>query len=385
MNPLSEIITTEINFDKFSNKLEQENLDKYLQTCLKEKGILDFNSLSNSLLIFNFSKTDSHYDLGALLWLIVVLNKLRKQGNNIKLIFPEPGTQNGDRIWSFLTRWRFFNALEKCVDDPVNLLAPNQIQYINRTGIYKKSGMWEEVDKNGVIHLRHTDRLLEIATLRPDFIGGWNDTIDNYLQLYYSDVLKQIFGKYCGWPEKITDDFVIKIIKEGLDNSFIHSRNDFTNISLSIDKENVIFSISDNGIGIPESLRLRYRLTGVNDTLANEKDDDKLLMHFTKQEMIKETFLMQEKFNNDSNLINEATKLGVGAKDRRGVGLFEMKMFILKSNGQLRIRSGKAMVDFYLTEIKKDPKEKFYDDLLESPGTMIRAIIPIIKPQQTKS
>ena len=84
--------------------------------------------------------TGTWVDLGALLWMVPVLSRLRSQGNLIRLVLPDrKSSATADNFWSFLQRWRFFDILRSCVDDPVNLLPSEQRPDLEVTSKYQRA------------------------------------------------------------------------------------------------------------------------------------------------------------------------------------------------------------------------------------------------------
>ncbi len=79
-------------------------------------------------------------------------------------------------------------------------------------------------------------------------------------------------------------------------------------------------------------------------------------------------------FNNmgDSDLIRMSTKGILPTKGKQiGKGLYYCKQTILDYGGELRIRSGRACVDFTY-----DGREEPKDQLIRSSGTTLRIIFP---------
>lgn len=135
-------------------------------------------------------------------------------------------------------------------------------------------------------------------------------------------------------------------------NIFDHSKS-WGLLAVQVDKKNVVFSYSDIGIGIMNSLKeylmmqLHYKANEINDCLA----------------------------------IQEAVKKGISSKsknsDNMGLGLYLVTEYVKKTNGRMIIRSGKYLYSIN-TEPTKATKPK-KDNYFYFPGTQIHIAIPINK------
>ncbi len=338
-----------------NNRLKQKYLDEVLLNIIK-------NDLTETYIIIDLSEV-TWIELDAILWFISFLNKLKTRGNDIKIILPDPEKKNGRLIWEYLITWKFFDALKECVDSPVNLLDLNQLKYIGNIKSHYLSIPRELrtiVDDRGNKYVL-PNRLLEIETIKND---NYSQGISKYIE-YFKGAAWAAIRNYCGWSDEDTTMFVNSVVEEGLVNSFEHGDNTFTNVAIKSDKRNLILTICDNGKGIPTSLRETFNK---KKDLLQGKDysaeiDSFLLSYFTKPEMII-----------DSLLINQSTHEKQGAIGRKGDGLFYLKDFVFRHNGELRIRSGEALVGFTF----KNNKEVIepIDNLIISPGTLITIILP---------
>lgn len=336
---------------------KQFDLEKQILKNFKDAGFSDIANVRDEFLIFDLSESYWH-DLGALLWLISFLHKLKKQRNDLQLIFPEPEDDKGKRVWEFLIRWRFFETLSLCVDDPVNLLKPHQVPYM---GTQSKYAFPTGIDEYGEETILHSLRLLEITTIRTDAEKFHDDSLlGHFLGKYYDKVIISALSQLCGWGHSLTKTFVQRVMREGLQNSLLHSEGSFSNISMRIDAKNLTVVISDNGIGIPKVLRDAFKRSGIHKALQKESDVE-LIKYFTEPDMVL-----------DSRLIKLSVEKGTSSKtERRGLGLYYLKSLVLSHGGELRIRSGKACVDF--TKSRQDS----HDTMLDSPGTMLRIQTPL--------
>lgn len=318
--------------------LKQKEFEANVAEVLKSANISDFDQVSNRLIVFDLSKSYWH-DLGTLLWLITLLYKLKRQGNELELIFPDTEDQKGTNLWDFLIRWHFFDALADCVDEPANMLKPHQVPIMMKGSRYAIPLGRDEYDQQTVLH---TLKILEITTLRP---GA-------QVSKYDDKVIVSALSQKCGWDNLLTKMFMQRVVREGVANSALHSGGSFSNIAMRLDSKNLTLAISDDGIGIPEVLRKSFKQRG---------SDADLIQYFTDPNMIL-----------DSRLIKLSTEKGItSSPERKGLGLYYLKSLVLSQGGELRIRSGRACVDF--TASKVDP----YDNMLSSPGTMIRVQTPL--------
>jgi len=335
--------------------LKQKHFDEILKHTIKEEAVKTAVTIDLSGIIW--------IELDAALWLISLMNKLKIRGNDIKLVFPDPKTTTGRKIWDYLITWKFFETLKRCVDSPVNLLEIEQLKYIDSLeSQYKptRQDRRKTLDDRGESH-QLPQSLLEIETIEyENYLKGISKYTENFSGTAWATI-----ANFCGWSDADTTEFINMVVTEGLINSFLHGDNTWTNVSMKSDDKNIILVICDNGKGIPSSLRETFNK---KKDLLNGKDysnqnDAFLLEYFTKPEMVI-----------DSLLINQATHKAQGAIGRNGNGLFYLKEFILKYNGKLRIRSGTAWVGFEKSnEIEViEP----IDLLIQSPGTLITIILP---------
>jgi len=337
---------------------KQFQLENEITKALTSAGFFDINKVSNEFFVFDLSKSYWH-DLGTLLWFISLLHKLKKQGNDIQLILPEPQEKKGELVWNFLNRWRFFETLSVCVDDPVNLLQPRQIYLMGKQGKYSLAIRKDEYGKETFLH---SLRLLEITTILPSADKSPHDSLGDFLTKYSDKIILAALSKLCGWDNSITKNFIQLVFIEGLQNTLLHSEGSFSNVSMELDKKNLNLVISDNGIGIPKVLRSAFKANKINKDLLHKSDVD-LIKYFTEPDMVL-----------DSRMIKISVEKGITTQPgRKGLGLYYLKSLVLGQGGELRIRSGKACIDF--TKSNEEPK----DNLLDSPGTMLRIRTPLRK------
>jgi hypothetical protein len=347
---------------KSKNPLKQLEFEEAIIEAMQERGINSLHEAGNRFFLFDLS--ESYWiDLGALLWLIPLLHRLRLQGSDIQLVFPEPDEGMGGKLWDALIRWQFFEALEQCVDDPANLLRLEQLPYLKRVSQYRRGE--KGFDEFGKPVLLRTLQSFEIKTIitkvgRSPFE---HETEHGQFGQMDQSILAGALSSKCGWDPSVAKRFVGRVVREGIQNSFLHANGTFVNVAYRIDNTNLTLAISDNGAGIPQVLRTALGKAGIQDKLC-KSSDAALINYFTEPEMILDV--------QDSSLIEFSTEEGVSSDpERSGVGLYYLKSQVLRQGGELRIRSGAACVDFTVK------KQSARDGLPSSPGTLLRIIIPL--------
>src|SRR5688572_10630363 len=85
----------------------------------------DLDAHAGASVLFDLSQ--SHwYDLGTTLWFITLLHRLRSNRTDVQIQLPDQNDgATARKLWAFLHRWRFFETLRTCVDDPQNLIVPS--------------------------------------------------------------------------------------------------------------------------------------------------------------------------------------------------------------------------------------------------------------------
>lgn len=336
--------------------LKQREFEDALCAGLGDKSP-DVYSVSDRFISFDLSGC-YWYDLGATLWLIMLLHKLKKQRNELQLILPEPNSSTGDNLWSFLLRWRFFEALAVCVDDPLSLLPSGQHKHLTRRTRY---ALAEGDKEGGESTFLHTARLLEITPFGLLGDATRRDAeLEIFLRQFGDKVIITALSRLCGWTSDEATRFTADVISEGVRNSSFHAQGSFALVAMRLDKRLLTLSIGDNGRGIPHVLRSTLTEAGARRDLKQQSDAD-LIKYFAAPQFVI-----------DSHLIRLSVQKGVtSAKDRPGLGLYYLKTRVLGHGGELRIRSGKACVDF------TTKGEEATDNWPESPGTMLRIKVPL--------
>lgn len=368
------MVETEPICIKTTYLLKQLDLEKATSRSLDQAGIATLDAARGRFFVFDLSGSYWH-DLGALLWFVALLHRLRLQGNDLQLVFPEPDSQTGAKAWDFLIRWRFFETLALCVDDPANLLRPDQLPHLKRSPQYGSGS--KGLDEFGRETILRTLRLLEIRTIFCKGRGSLGmKTEHEKLQSMDRLVAIGALSSLCGWDPNVTRMFVQRVAREGIQNSFLHAHGTFVNVSYRVDKHFLTLAISDNGQGIPQVLRDALQ-QGIIPSGPSRDSDVELIQYFTEPQMILDILDPTKQIPSDqpdSGFIRLSTQQGVSSRPgHAGAGLYYLKSLVLRQGGELRIRSGKACVDFIPG--KTEPETQ--DGMLESPGTLLRIRAPL--------
>ena len=340
------------------NTLKLSNLEAALMAALEAANYKSIEELHGQFILYDLSASYWHQP-DATLWLLMLMNKLKIQENDQQLLFPEPTNASAEQLWSYLIRWKFFEALDACVDDPVNLLTLGQVSYRQKTSKYGYSIMREATGTETNL-LSDKSRVFEITvfgTKRPE-TSEKEDGVWRFLERDGEKLLANALTDICGWPEGQAGDFVHLVAGEAIHNCLLHSRGSFATVMMKMAPKDLFLAVGDNGIGIPAVLRSVYEKAGKSE--LRTKTDSEILDYYTDPQ-----FLL------DSFMILASVKPGVSSRtDRKGMGLYYLKKHVLEHNGELKIRSGRASVEF--TSTGQLPK----DDLLLSPGTVVRVAVP---------
>lgn len=342
--------------------LKQSALEVAVSDALEAAGLAGFKANARHFFLFDLSKT-FWYDIGALLWLISLLHRLKSLGHELRLVLPERIDSKSENVWSFLKRWRFFEVLEACVDDPRNLLPDRQHVYIQMASRYKEPSAVRDPDGKEVEV--HTLSLLEMQTFFAQPSGdALGDEQGRQFDRLQGPIIVNALSYICGWDQLTAKVFLANVVREGIRNSLDHAQGTFANLAFRTDDRNLIFAIADNGVGIPTVLR--------SASAKFEKSNDLDLIHYFVQ---REFVLAAEAL--DSEIIGRSTDMETTSMVgiRPGNGLYYLKKTVLENDGELRIRSGTARVDF------TGSGERAEDNLLDSPGTLIRITAPLRGPR----
>lgn len=344
-----------------AGNVKQSTVDTALRRALQTSNAERLSDLSDQLVEVNLSSA-TWLDLGALMWLVPVLSRLRSQGNLLRLVLPDRDeSSTSDNLWSFLQRWRYFDILRSCVDDPVNLLAPEQRGYLDQIGKYQRA---QGVDAAGKPTEFHTLGRLEIGIIPASKELG--SALESEISTFNEPLATSTLRVLCGWSAEEVTDFVSVMVPHALRNAS-HGRGSFALVGTRLDKRQLHFVVADNGIGIPSLLRTALA-QHVSDPSAM---DSALIEYFADRDLVESS--IREIL--DSDLVVASTESGVTShpdpERRYGYGLYYLKRRVLARGGEVRIRSGSAVVTFDRKGVRHE------DGLVESPGTTLRLLLPV--------
>lgn len=352
----------------------QSNADEALRKALHRVGAKSIHDVSNDRALIDLQPIN-WIDLGALAWLIPLLSRIKAQGNDIRLLLPDPrnvvkdghavgrsGKKEHDRlerVLSFLIRWRFFETLEACVDEPVNLVREDQIPLLSFAGRYASPRLLEGLAGGAPLH---GTGLLELNPFI--YPAGQHAPIDDpvaqFLERFSDRIVISALKIACDWSTSAAQDFVNLVLGEGLRNAVHHSLGSFSVAVMRIERDEMVLAVADNGLGIPGVLRQAFAKIQDRRKLLRGTDV-KLIEYFTGPEMIL-----------DSHLIAKSTDAQTtSSPDRAGMGLFYLRDHVLRNGGHLTIRSGRASVRFDASGHVP------HDRLPDSPGTTLRISLPV--------
>jgi hypothetical protein len=358
------------------NQFRQELADRALQLGLERYGAASVTEVSEDNIRVDMGNIE-WIDLGALLWLFPLLSRLKSQANEIRIVLPrldptlEPLAPTAAETWkksegdrlrrvvSFLIRWRFFEALRTCVDEPFNLLDESQSHLLTSTGQYSYP---KSVEVGGAEETLHGTRLLELSPIvyPPGRAPRADDPVEQFLARYHDRVAIGALRAACGWTSQESLDFIELVLGEGLRNAVFHSQGSFSLAGMHVGPRSLVLAVADNGRGIPSVLRTALSQLKSRSRIA-QATDSSLIEYFTQPEMIL-----------DSHLIAVSTQASTTSdSDRAGMGLFYMKGQVLKREGRLSVRSGRARVSFSGSSTKRQ------DGLAFCPGTTLRVELPV--------
>ena len=147
-------------------KLKQSELDKVVLNKLGPLWQDDETSFGRLSILFDWSSI-SYIDIGTLVWSLTLFSQLKRKGCRLQLKLPDFEEGTGKRIWSFLKRWDFFEAMGRLVEHPANILPDNQVKWLAAKGLYTIA---ERPDKDGNIQQVYRNGLLGITNflIRPE-------------------------------------------------------------------------------------------------------------------------------------------------------------------------------------------------------------------------
>ena len=338
-------------------------LDSAIEAVVGKGGTQ--RSLTNSAICVDLSRC-RYIELDATLRMIPWLAELKRQGNSIRIVLPELNNESvaDSGLWSFLIRWRFFDALRRHVDAPENLLSPSQIDHLSEQSRYYQRHTWDERGKRT---LSFTSRLLAIHSLTLDSDFRLEDQVDAFLSEYRDLLVLRALTQECGFEDEEAYLSLSFIAEEGLLNSVAHAQGSFALVAMEIvddlrftDRPVLILSVADNGVGIPQVLRIAKQ-EGRLKMSPLAKDDADLLLLFTSFELAQDSMLVAASTRRNTTTVPE----------REGMGLFFLMESAANIGARVNIRSGRANVRFDGRKHTRDDERPYY------PGTTLRVEIPI--------
>jgi hypothetical protein len=336
-------------------RLRQVDIESSLAAGFRGAGYHNFDDVNDADIQVDLSRT-FWYDVDAAVWLLVALHALRRRGNELHLVFPEPVDDKSRKAWSFLLRWRFFSVLRDFVDDPATLLAQRQLPYLIQRSHYAAG---EGALEDGSRVTLQSDRLLEIT---PITLGSKSPNArrgDGAHGAREGNPLILALTMRCGWTIVEAKNFVSQVVEEALRNCE-HGVARFALIAMRMDAQWLTFAVVDDGNGIPATLRSAFADAELRKKVESRTDAD-LIRYFADPEFIV-----------DSEWIQLSVRAGVGSDVARpGLGLHYLKSYVLNKGGSLRIRSGCGSVDFGKEEVKADERD------FCAPGTLLRVRLPL--------
>ncbi|HSH58601.1 MAG TPA: hypothetical protein VK988_02960 [Acidimicrobiales bacterium] len=344
-----------------AGNVKQSTVDGALYKALASSRVSRLADLSDEVVEVDLSAA-TWLDLGALMWLVPVLSRLRSQGNLLRLVLPRRDENStADNLWSFLQRWRYFDILRMCVDDPVNLLSREQRPYLDQIGKYQRA---RGVDASGRSTEFHSLGRLEIGILPASTDLG--SALESEISTFNEPLATSTLRIICGWSADEVKDFVSVMVPHALRN-VTHGRGSFALVGTRLDNRQLHFVVADNGIGIPSLLRTALA-QHVSDPSVR---DSALIEYFADRDLVESS--IREIL--DSDLVVASTEQAITShpdpERRYGYGLYYLKRRVLARGGEVRIRSGSAVVTFHRKGVRHE------DGLVESPGTTLRLLLPV--------
>jgi anti-sigma regulatory factor (Ser/Thr protein kinase) len=351
----------------FTDRVTRLALDDGIENLCRAAHLTQVLEARDTSVLFDLSGC-WFIDLDAAHWLLNLIRALLSGENNqVALRLPEVDWANENNIWSFLIRWRFFDALSNVAGSAADLLAEDQASHIFDTSRYRES---VRVDAYGKPLPLLTSRLLAIAGAFVDRTFPLEPQLAAFVSPVREVLLLQALAQSCKINHENAGTLISFIAEEGCTNAILHAEGDYVLTSMQIvDGElprllqcapHLEIIISDNGMGIPDVLRLAAAEKRISKTTLPE-DHSELIELFASQEI-----------SVDSAIIAAATKPGVASNPlSRGLGLHHLITYAADLNGEVTIRSGHAAVQFEGAEVTKQ-----YSKFTESLGTVITVTIP---------
>lgn len=350
----------------FARSVSRVELDISMTNLCQAIGVQRLSDIRNENIVLDFSR--SHFiDLDAVHWLLNIVRILRQSDNSVQLRLPEVEAAADSNVWSFLIRWRFFDALSKVAGSASELLTDDQAPRIFDEPKYHEA---RRVDPYGRKLPLLTSRLLAIAGIYIDRTLPIEPQLDAFVWPLRDVLLLNALAQTCDIDHETAGSLISFISEEAARNAILHAEGDYTLSSMQIiDDElavilgkepQLLIVISDNGMGIPDVLRHAVASGAVRETDLPE-DHASLIKLFASKEV-----------SIDSAFIAAATLQGTkGTPHSRGLGLHHLVQYAAELNADVVIRSGFAAVQFQGGEVVRE-----YNGFSESLGTLITASIP---------
>lgn len=352
----------------FADHVTRLSLDNAIANFCESANVDRVNAMHDTSVLFDFSHC-WFIDLDAVHWLLNLIRALRVAPNNrVALRLPEIDWANQNNVWSFLIRWRFFDALSQVAGPASDFLSEEQAPHIFDAPKYRES---IRHDAYGRPLPLLTSRFLAIAGAFVDRTLPLEPQLAAFVSPVRDVLLLQALAQSCKISHDNAGTLISFIAEEGATNAILHADGDYTLTSMQIVdgdlsrllkcKPHLQIIISDNGLGIPDVLR-RAAAEGRISAKILPEDHAQLIELFASQEI-----------SVDSAIIAAATKPGVsGNPQKLGLGLHHLITYAADLGAEVLIRSGYAAVRFLNAEVARQ-----YSRFTESMGTVITVTIPL--------
>ena len=336
--------------------------------------------------IFDLSSTRWFY-VNALLGLFTTFDCLRKKGNDVKMVLPcsngsgnKADAEDAKKARDFLKRWNFFEELRNYFGDERDFFDYTQLDYLTeeqeyylRSKIPDEWGNMAEIYTSRVIEISHfTEKRGENHRVSPY-------QIEKYLSGYSTkERILNALNTGVDWKNENdggkAGEFVTKCLREVMENAMSHAEASIALVGAQTTPDYFIVSISDNGLGIPGTIKPVFELLGGHGEIVS---DEKLIEYAfllpTKEEVKK--IFNEHKDADDSTLIQFATENRITSKPwiHKGLGLFLLKEFVKQTEGFFTVQSKNGSVLFDYRNGKMRSKSK---PCVLYPGTLITTYLP---------
>lgn len=350
----------------FARSVSRVELDVSMTNLCQTIGVQRLADIRSENIVLDFS-VSNFIDLDAAHWLLNIVRILRQCDNSVLLRLPEVEAAAASNVWSFLIRWRFFEALSEVAGPATEFLTDDQAPRMFDEPKYHEA---RRVDPYGRKLPLLTNRLLAIAGVFIDRSFPIEPQLDAFIWPLRDVLLLNALAQTCDIPHNDAGSLVSFISEEAARNAIVHAEGNYTLSSMQIIDEELavvlrkepqlLIVISDNGMGIPDVLRRAVRSGAIS---ATDLPDDhaKLIELFASKEV-----------SIDSAIIAAATLEGTkGTPHSRGLGLHHLVQYAADLHADVVIRSGYASVQFRDGEVVRQ-----YNGYSESLGTLITVSIP---------